>query len=160
MTALGDAELSPKAESTKGGREGNHAQPRSFAGAIKQLFREVKKLLTYEAPALEPKPKRKRVEDPHGLFKMAGAILRTAATRNPRAWFKDARQALRRVVLPRNHPANFAWDIPPDYAHAEHLRILQRTTGQQFAPQPAAPVSNIPDRSSFSRTAEPARHVA
>jgi hypothetical protein len=86
----------------------------------------VKKLLTYEAPALEPKPKRKRVEDPHGLFKMAGAILRIAATRNPRAWFKDARQALRRVVLPRNHPANFTWGLGPDYAHEERLRLLER----------------------------------
>jgi hypothetical protein len=153
MTALGDAEFSPKAENTKGSREKeNHgtgsqpvsaairdqpavasAKPRLFQpGAIKTLFREMKKLLTGEAPAPAPEPQRKRrKEDTSSLFKMARRFLW-----NTRSAFKHAKEILHRapqpqaepppVALPRNHPSNFDWNMLPDYAHEEHMRVLER----------------------------------
>ena len=49
------------------------AKPRGFAGAIKQLFRDVKKAITGEAPA--PPPQRRRTEDTRSGFRPAAVRL-------------------------------------------------------------------------------------
>lgn len=106
-------------------------KPRLFAaGAIRKFFREAIKVLTAK-PVPNP---RRRKEDMGSLFKLGFAILHTS--RNRRALFHAAKKAFRRIVRPRNDPANFAWDFMPDYQHAEHLRRLDHVAherGQEAA---------------------------
>lgn len=52
------------------------AKPRSFAGAIMQLFREVKKAITGAAPAPHPRQRRRRTDETWRGFKMATGIMR------------------------------------------------------------------------------------
>jgi hypothetical protein len=81
MTALADALPSPKAENTQDDREENNDRPAhtgegdagsagtGFGAAIKQLFREVKALLTAEAPA--PQLRRRRRGETDRAFQIA-----------------------------------------------------------------------------------------
>lgn len=60
----------------------DYPRPRLFLpGAIMQLFREVKKAITGEAPAPEPIQRRRRTEDTGRVFRMtAQKIMRRAVT--------------------------------------------------------------------------------
>lgn len=129
---------------------------RSLHGALSRLFRNVKAALTGEQES--PKPRRKRsTDDPRGLFKRACSILDTRKTRH--SLFRLAGKILRRVVRHRNDPSNFAWDMLPDYSHTEHLRQLRGNTGAAALPLHTEQLPVMPERSAFSRTAEPARHI-
>jgi hypothetical protein len=94
MIALGDAELSPKAEIAGGSRERENTgalapAPGILAGAITKLFRELKATLTDSAPAPEPQAARRREKgDMRGLFRVARSILHT--TRTVRQHFRGA----------------------------------------------------------------------
>ena len=79
-----------------------NAQPRSFAGTIKQMFQDAMKVLTGKAPAPEPKPRRKRATDDTG-----------------RAFFRAARKLMRHVqrrpviqTLGLHEPELWQWNNP------------------------------------------------
>jgi hypothetical protein len=80
--------------------------PRSFAGSIKQLFREVKRALTgKESAAPEPKKRvRRRTEETRGAFRLA-------------------RNIMLRVIRSIFHPSNYPWESPCelDDAHRQQL---------------------------------------
>ena len=139
MIALADASLSPKAETKQDDREEVHVQEsppipaeakpgqlrtersiQSFAGTIKQLFREVKQALTSRAPAPQPKPKRRK-EDPRGLF----SIARTAFNKRPLPASRTMARALLQPVIEARFDLGW-WDFPLDYdGHAEYIRMLE-----------------------------------
>jgi hypothetical protein len=94
------------------------AKPRSFAGTIKQLFKDAMKALTGKSAAPKPQRRRKRGEDTRGLFK------------------KLAIKILGPVVRSVFDADDFNWFAPPDELD-ETQRLLQRerysqdTTWQQ-----------------------------
>jgi len=121
MTAWGTPDI-PQATITAQDEKREAAPKRRlFApGTIKSLFHEAIKTLTGKPL---PRPRRRK-EDIGGMFKMAFAILHAA--QNRRALFRRAAKVLRPIGRLRGDPANFAWDIPPDFQHAEHLRRLDQ----------------------------------
>jgi hypothetical protein len=90
------------------------AQPRGFAGTIKQLFKDAMKALTGKSAAPKPKRRRKRGEDARGLFK------------------KLAMKILAPVVRLVFHTDDFNWLTPPDELD-ETQRLLQRELHSQDA---------------------------
>jgi hypothetical protein len=84
-----------------------NAEPRSFGGKIKALFRDAMKALTSKSPAPKPKRRRKRGEDTRGLFK------------------KLARKIMAPVVRLVFDVDDFHWSTPPDELD-ETQRLIQR----------------------------------
>jgi hypothetical protein len=92
MTALADAPRSsrPKPEASTGSKP-----PGSFAGNIRELFRDVKAALTGKAPAPEPKPKRREEETQGSLMMAARRFTRYIVRRQ----FGRLADALRQPVV-------------------------------------------------------------
>jgi hypothetical protein len=87
--------------------------PRSFAGSIKQFFREVKQALTgKEPPAPEPKKRTRR------------------GTEETSSGFRLAARILCRIVQSIFHPSNFLWEPPAelDDAHRQQLQWNSQAT--------------------------------
>jgi hypothetical protein len=85
MTALVDTGLSPKVENTAGSREQeNHGAlaPRFLPAALKQLFSDVKKVLTARDESA-PEVKRKRREETGRAFRMTARKLVCRVVRLP-----------------------------------------------------------------------------
>jgi hypothetical protein len=109
-----DNDQKAKAESQPAGtsailepRAEGKAQHRSFAGQIKDLFRNVMEALTGKSIAPNPKRRRKRGEDTRGMFKKLA--------------MKILAPVVRRII----DPGEFHWFSPPDELD-ETQRLIMR----------------------------------
>ena len=93
MIAGEGANPRPEPGSKTGKEHSAAASPRSrhfLPGAIKQLFREVKTVLTGKAPAPQPTQRRRRTEETRGGFTLAARKIVRRTVRLPAAAYEAA----------------------------------------------------------------------
>jgi len=92
-------------------KSGAGATPRPFLpGTIRQLFRDVKKMLTCKVPAPQPAQRHRREEGMCGGFRLFALTI------------------TRRVIRAIFHPDNFMWEEPAELDEAQRIQLWHQNS--------------------------------